>query len=151
MNCHANILLFNCWALLPVTCPWDSWWGFSHLEYPLPLLINWNPVPLCGHISSTFTWTFVHACTFTFAFLWMHTCVCPDVCVFTLGKFFINQRAVLKPGHVCPVTQTLPVCCHGYRGQSRFSGLTPGITFPGLNNQACAPVSVKWTKLHPTS
>lgn len=53
----------------------------------------------------------------------------------------------LKPGHVCPVTQTLPVCCYGYK--DRAGGLTPGITFPGLNNQACAPVTLKMDQTAP--
>lgn len=35
------------------------------------------------------------------------------------------------------------------QGQSRFSGLTPGITFPGLNNQACAPVTLKMDQTEP--
>lgn len=39
----------------------------------------------------------------------------------------VPAEPTLQPGHVCPVTQTLPVCCHGYRGRAGLEALLQGL------------------------
>lgn len=112
----------------------------------------------CVHIMYTHDGTYMCVCVSVHAlYVHSHLRLCestrafaPHACMFQPDFFYLPAaNAEAQPCLPCDPDTTclLP----WLQGQSRFSGLTPGITFPGLNNQACAPVAVKWTKLHPNS
>lgn len=93
----------------------------------------------CGSISSHASWqrntvcvcarmcsgarTPSHFCTCVYARVFLPVCACR----FTPGQFLINWHSMLKHGHVCPVTQTLPVCYHGYRHRAGLVASLQGL------------------------
>ena len=118
---------------------------FSHLEWELHPLEVYQLAQqsvseqFCSH-------ALLHACSS----VRVHTRVCQPVRAHShQARLVLASIAEAWPCLPCDPDTTclLP----WLRAQSRFSGLAPGITFPCLNNQACAPVAVKWTKLHSNS
>lgn len=75
-------------------------------------------------------------CAFTGVHAHLHLCDCTSAFPGQARFFFsfsfifpINPRPVLKSGHVCPVIQTLPVCCHGYGDTAGLVAWLQGLLF----------------------